>query len=68
MIRDRIVVGIRDATLAFKLQLDAELTLENALKAVREAETIKKQQSLMRHPPDQEKTDAMATAGAIQQR
>ena len=43
MIRNTIMVGIRDATLAFTLQLDAELTLEKILKAVQEAETIKKQ-------------------------
>ena len=30
MIRDRLVVGIRDATLSQQLQLDAELTLEKA--------------------------------------
>ena len=68
MIRDRTVVGIRDATLAFKLQLDAELTVEKALKAVWEAETIKKQQSLMRAAPGQEKVDTTATVGAVQQR
>ena len=34
MIRDRIMVGIQDATHVLKLQLDAELMLEKALKAV----------------------------------
>ena len=35
MIRDRLVVGIRDMALSEKLQLDAELTLEKAKKATR---------------------------------
>ena len=48
MIRDRLVVGLRDATLSEKLQLDAELTLERALTKVRQAEAVKKQQPLMR--------------------
>ena len=49
MIRDRIVVGLRDARLSEKLQLDAELSL---------AEAVKQQQSLVRgaeqnrRPPD----------------
>ena len=35
MIRDRIVVGIRNAPLSEKLQLDSELTLEKAVTQVR---------------------------------
>ena len=31
MIRDRIVVGLRDASLSEKLQLDSKLTLETAV-------------------------------------
>jgi len=34
MVRDRIVVGIRDAKLSQKLQMDAELSLEKATKLV----------------------------------
>ena len=34
MIRDRLVVGIRDTVLSEKLQLDAELTLEKAKKSI----------------------------------
>ena len=48
MIRDRIVVGLRDARLSEKLQLDPELTLEKAVTQVRQAEAVKQQQSLMR--------------------
>ena len=48
MIRDRIVVGIRDSTLSEQLQLDAELTLTTAVAKVRQAEQVKKQQPLLR--------------------
>ena len=48
MIRDRIVVGIADGTLAEKLQLDSRLTLETAIAKTRESETVKKQQPVVR--------------------
>ena len=48
MIRDRIVVGIRDVKLSEKLQLDAELTLSKAVTQVRQAEAVKLQQPLVR--------------------
>ena len=40
MIRDRLVVGIRDTALSEKLQLDAELTLEKAKKSIRQREAV----------------------------
>ena len=48
MIRDRIVVGLRDARLSEKLQLDAGLTLEKAITAIRQAEAMKQQQPIVR--------------------
>ncbi len=45
MIRDRIVVGIRDSRLSEKLQLDAELTLKKAADTVRQSEAVKRQQA-----------------------
>ena len=48
MIRDRIVVGICDAKLSEKLQLDRELTLETAVTQVRQQEVIRQQQSTLR--------------------
>ena len=51
MVRDRIVVGIRDAKLSQKLQMDPELNLEKATKLVRESEAIKLQQTTL-HPDD----------------
>ena len=44
MIRDRIVVKIRDRALSEQLQLDAELMLEKAKKRVRLCEAIQEQQ------------------------
>ena len=50
MIRDRLVVGIRDATLSQQLQLDAELTLEKAKTKVRQREAVGEQQRLLNVP------------------
>ena len=38
MIRDRLVVGIRDMALSKKLQMDADLMLEKAKKSIRQRE------------------------------
>lgn len=48
MVRDRIVVGLQDAALATKLQMDPELTLDKAVAAARQNEAIKNQQSVVR--------------------
>ena len=48
MIRDRLVVGLKDARLSEKLQLDAELTLEKAITNVRQAEAVRQQQPVVR--------------------
>ena len=48
MIRDRLVVGIRDSKLSENLQLDGELTLEKAIAHARQKETVKQQQPLLR--------------------
>ena len=47
MIRDRLVVGIRDKVLSERLQLDPKLTLESAKKAVRQREAVKEQQQTL---------------------
>ncbi|GBN05547.1 hypothetical protein AVEN_241017-1 [Araneus ventricosus] len=44
LIRDRIVVGIRDKHLSEKLQLDADLTLTKVIERVRLSEVVKEQQ------------------------
>lgn len=48
LIRDRIVVGIRDAKLSESLQSDADLTLEKAMTRVRQRAAVKKQQLVLR--------------------
>ena len=47
MIRDRIVVGLRDTALSEKLQLDSKLTLEKAFTKARQAETVRQQQAVV---------------------
>ena len=44
MLRDRLVVGIRDVAMSQKLQMDAELTLEKAKKAIHQKEAVYEQQ------------------------
>ncbi|KXJ30128.1 Retrovirus-related Pol polyprotein from transposon opus [Exaiptasia diaphana] len=48
LIRDRLVVGLRDAKLSEKLQMNSELTLAKAMDQARLDEAIKKQQSVVR--------------------
>ena len=43
MIKDRTAVGLQDAKLAEKLQLDPDLTLEKAVNQARQSEAVKKQ-------------------------
>ena len=47
LIRDRIVVGIRDSSLSTKLQMDADLTLEKAKRLVRQQEAVCGQQVIL---------------------
>lgn len=47
LIRDRIVVGLRDRRLSEKLQLDPKLTLDLAIRQAKQSEMVKKQQSLL---------------------
>nr|XP_054588665.1 uncharacterized protein LOC129153481 [Nothobranchius furzeri] len=48
MIRDHIVVGIRDSRLSERLQLDPDLTLAKTITQAWQQEEIKKQQQLLR--------------------
>ena len=63
MIRDRIFVGVRDAKLSEKMQLEMALTLAMAVKMVRECESIKKQQAVVRtdNRPQSVNVDAVKT-------
>ena len=51
MIRDRIVVGIRDANLSMKLQMIPDLDLEKAVAAARKSEAVRQQQGVVRGDP-----------------
>lgn len=42
LLRDRLVVGLRDRTLSERMQLDRDLTLEKAINMARQSEVIKK--------------------------
>ena len=48
LIRDRLVVGLRDAKLSEKMQMNSELTLEKAIDQARLDKAVKKQQSVIR--------------------
>jgi hypothetical protein len=50
LIRDHIVVGIQDAKIIERLQLDRELTLAKAVTVIRQAEQVYQQQGLLRAP------------------
>ena len=43
MLRDRLVVGIRDTALSERLQMDPDLTLDKAMKSIRQREAVKEQ-------------------------
>lgn len=61
MIRDRLVVGIRDSALSGRLQLDAELTLEKAKKSIRQREAVQEQQHVLKAGGEPGKLDAVHT-------
>ena len=63
MIRDRIVVGVRDSELSEKMQLKTTLTLETAVKMACENESVKRQQQVVRSEQDS-KTANLDTLGA----
>ena len=48
MVRDRIVVGLKDETLSEKLQLEADLTLEKEVNQTRQKELVQQQQGTIR--------------------
>ena len=54
MIRDRLVVGLRDASLSEKMQLDPELTLDKAMAMTRQSEAVHKQQPVVRGTQQQD--------------
>ena len=52
MIRDRLVVGIRDTALSEKMQMDPNLTLETAKKSIHQREAVHEQQQTLKNITD----------------
>ncbi|KAL3220723.1 hypothetical protein MRX96_005167 [Rhipicephalus microplus] len=61
MIRDWIVVGIRDRKLSERVQLDVELTLEKATSMARQSEVIQEQAATL-HGCNEGKVDRVSQA------
>ena len=59
MIRDRLVVGIRDSGLSERLQLDADLDLEKAKKSIRQREAVHEQQQSLKTAEQPSKIEAL---------
>ncbi|UYV63487.1 hypothetical protein LAZ67_2004238 [Cordylochernes scorpioides] len=57
LIRDRIVVGVRDKALSERMQLDSELTLEKAVKMGRQQEAVRQQQVDLQRPSTSQKVN-----------
>ncbi|UYV69063.1 K02A2.6-like [Cordylochernes scorpioides] len=57
LIRDRMVVGVRDKALSERMQLDSELTLEKAVKMVRQQEAVRQQQVDLQRPSASQKVN-----------
>ena len=69
LLRDRIVVGIRDMALSERLQLESDLSLERAKKIVRQKEAVKDHsQELNSTKRDQTAIDAVKKATRIPHR
>nr|XP_012235931.1 PREDICTED: uncharacterized protein LOC105680077 [Linepithema humile] len=54
LIRDQIVIGVKDARISERLQLSADLTLEKALNMARQAETQAKEGKMLRKEAESE--------------
>lgn len=62
LLRDKIVIGIRDTRLSEKLQLDADLTLAEAVQQVRQSETVKQQQVLLHSNFEEDAVNAIRSS------
>ena len=63
MIRDRLVVGIRDDSLSERLQMDPNLTLETAKKTIRQREAIHEQQRILSGSHDAPNLEEVRSSG-----
>ena len=57
LIRDRLVVGIRDQALSQQLQMDPELTLDKAKKRIRQKEAVQQQSDILKGKIDKSASD-----------
>ena len=65
MIRDRLVVGLRDANLSERLQLESSLDLRDAVQRARNSESVKSQQTTVRASGTTGTASSSAAADAI---
>ena len=56
LIRDRLVVGIRDQALSERLQMEPDLTLDKAKRLIRQRDAVKEQQQALKLPIKEEST------------
>ncbi|UYV60281.1 K02A2.6-like [Cordylochernes scorpioides] len=63
MIRNRLVVGVKNFNLSEKLQLESELTLEKAIQIVRQSESVKNQQKEIRQDTENRNVDVIDRKG-----
>ena len=63
-IRDRLVVGIKNNSLSEQLQMDADLTLEKAKKAIRQKEAVHGQQSVLNNDTTASPIDAVKSGSS----
>jgi hypothetical protein len=68
LIRDRLVVGIREARLGERLQLDPDLTLAKAVDAVRQFEQVRQQQGFLHGTMSNENTGDPTAVNSMQVR
>jgi len=57
LIRDRLIVGIRDQSLSQQLQMDPNLTLEKAKKRIRQKEVVRQQSDIFKGKADKPVSD-----------
>jgi len=63
LIRDRLLVRIRDNALSEWLQMEPELTLDKAKRLIRQREAMKEQQETIRNPKKEGLVDSLARQG-----
>ena len=60
MLRDRLVVGIQDVALSERLQMESELTLEKAMKMVRQKEAVHEHNSQLQGKLETKNSDDLS--------